>query len=99
MKYVLAAAVLGILLVIGLTHPRIGWLAGTTAQADDVPGKSGKGPQGEVEALRAEIKRLQDVAPDQAHAMMSATYHFNNLWFAAKPGVNISIGDAVPTKG
>ena len=28
--------------------------------------------------LRAKIKRLEDVAPDQAHAMISAAYHFSN---------------------
>jgi len=34
--------------------------------------------------LEAEIKQLQDKAPDQAHAMISVAYHFNNLWFAAE---------------
>jgi hypothetical protein len=40
----------------------------------------------DVEKLQAEVARLKDVAPDQAHAMMSAAYHFNNLWFAGKAG-------------
>jgi hypothetical protein len=38
----------------------------------------------ELETLRAEVKRLQDVVPDQAHAMMSVAYNFNNLWFAVR---------------
>lgn len=84
MKYFLTAAILGILVVLDLSHWRLGGLAGTTAQADDVPAKPRNGPEGEVEKLRAEIKRLQDVAPDQAHAMISAAYNFSNLWFAAK---------------
>jgi hypothetical protein len=81
MKYVVALALLGSLLAFGLVYPHVRGMAGTNAQAGD---KSSKDIQGEIESLRAEIKRLQDVAPDQAHVMMSAAYHFNNLWFAAK---------------
>lgn len=84
MKYVLGAAVLAVPLVIGLTHPRIAWLAGTTVQADDVPNKPAKRAQEEIEALRAEIKHLQEGVPDQAHAMISVAYNFTNLWFCAK---------------
>jgi len=32
----------------------------------------------------ADIAMLKDRVPDQAHAMISVAYHFNNLWFAAK---------------
>lgn len=84
MKNALAGVVLGILLVFGLIHPRFGWRTGPIVQADTSPGKTKEGPPREVEKLRAEIKRLQETAPDQAHAMISAAYHFNNLWFAAK---------------
>jgi hypothetical protein len=38
----------------------------------------------EIEKLQADVARLKDVVPDQAHAMTSVAYHFNNLWFAAK---------------
>ena len=31
-----------------------------------------------------EIQRLNDRAPDQAHAMVSVAYHFGNLWYAAE---------------
>jgi hypothetical protein len=37
-----------------------------------------------VAELKAEVQRLKDKAPDQAHAMDSVDYHFANLWFAAK---------------
>jgi hypothetical protein len=84
MKFFLTAAVLGVLLVLELAHGRFGWLAGATAPADDVSSKPQKGLEGEIETLRAEIKRLQDVAPDQAHAMISVAYNFSNLWFAAR---------------
>lgn len=80
MKYVLGTAVVGFFLVLGLTHPWMGWLGSRTAQAE-APAKS---PQDEIEVLRAKTKRLEDMAPDQAHAMISAAYHFSNLWFAAK---------------
>jgi hypothetical protein len=81
MKYVFAVAVLGVFLVLALGHLRLGPLAGTTAQAEEEPAKN---PPAETAQLRADIKRLQEVAPDQAHAMISVAYNFNNLWFAAK---------------
>jgi hypothetical protein len=34
-------------------------------------------------SLQAEIERLKQVVPDQAHAMQDVDYHFTNLWFAA----------------
>lgn len=37
----------------------------------------------ELAALQAEIERLKQVVPDQAHAMHDVDYHFTNLWFAA----------------
>jgi len=37
----------------------------------------------DLAALRAEIERLKQVVPDQAHAMHDVDYHFTNLWFAA----------------
>lgn len=40
--------------------------------------------EAEVSKLQAEVQRLNDKAPDQAHAMVSVAYHFNNLWFAAQ---------------
>lgn len=30
------------------------------------------------------LQQFKDRGPDQAHAMMSVAYHFNNLWFAAE---------------
>jgi hypothetical protein len=33
--------------------------------------------------LGADVAQLKDKASDQAHAMASVAYHFNNLWFAA----------------
>jgi hypothetical protein len=37
----------------------------------------------DLAALQAEIERLKQVVPDQAHAMHDVDYHFTNLWFAA----------------
>jgi len=76
MKIGFPGAILGLLLAYVLIHRYAGEGGASAQQA--------KLPQEDLEKLRAEIKRLHDVAPDQAHAMMSAAYHFNNLWFAAK---------------
>ena len=37
----------------------------------------------DMASLQAEIERLKQVVPDQAHAMQHVDYHFTNLWFAA----------------
>jgi hypothetical protein len=34
-------------------------------------------------AIPSDVQMLKDKAADQAHAMVSVAYHFNNLWFAA----------------
>jgi len=39
---------------------------------------------GEMATLPADVQMLKDKAADQAHAMVSVAYHFNNLWFAAE---------------
>ncbi|MEX1230619.1 MAG: hypothetical protein WEB58_10285 [Planctomycetaceae bacterium] len=36
-----------------------------------------------LQDVRSDIAQLNDKAPDQAHAMASVAYHFNNMWFAA----------------
>ena len=53
------------------------------ARGDD-KGKAVKPALTENQKLHADVARLKDVVPDQAHAMMSVAYNFNNLWFAAK---------------
>lgn len=40
----------------------------------------------DLASLQAEIERLKQVVPDQAHAMQDVDYHFSNLWFAASQG-------------
>lgn len=39
--------------------------------------------EGELRDVKADVTLLQDKASDQAHAMVSVAYHFNNMWFAA----------------
>ncbi len=81
MKYVLGAAIAGVLLILGLSQLRVGLAAEPAGRAEEAPGRNALA---EIQKVQADIKRLQDVAPDQAHAMMSAAYNFSNLWFAAK---------------
>lgn len=77
MKYVVAASILGVLAITGL-------VAHSSTTLPSAAAKTTNDPQAENDQLRADIKRLQDVLPDQAHVMMSAAYNFSNLWFAAK---------------
>lgn len=37
----------------------------------------------DLASLQADIERLKQIVPDQAHAMQDVDYHFTNLWFAA----------------
>lgn len=39
-------------------------------------------PKPDLASLQAEIERLKQIVPDQAHAMQDVEYHFTNLWFA-----------------
>jgi len=39
-------------------------------------------PKTPVEELQAEIKKLQELVPDQAAIMTHVGYHWTNLWFA-----------------
>ncbi|HQX50259.1 MAG TPA: hypothetical protein PLY87_06655 [Planctomycetaceae bacterium] len=36
-----------------------------------------------TQRLHTDVATLKDKAADQAHAMVSVAYHFNNMWFAA----------------
>jgi len=38
----------------------------------------------ELDALRADVEMLKGKVPDQSHAMQDVSYHFANLWFAAR---------------
>jgi hypothetical protein len=41
-------------------------------------------PEPDLKTLQAEVERLKQVVPDQAHAMHDVDYHFTNLWFAGQ---------------
>jgi hypothetical protein len=43
-------------------------------------------PKSDLASLQAEVERLKQVMPDQAHAMHDVDYHFTNLWFAGNQG-------------
>lgn len=46
--------------------------------------ESGKSAAPTDSSRDADLTILKDREPDQAHAMVSVGYHFNNLWFAVK---------------
>ena len=65
-------------------HPGV---ASSGAQAQDPTEKkkaADAGKKDQVEELRAEIKKLQGLAPDQAAIMTHVGYHWTNLWFAVE---------------
>jgi hypothetical protein len=55
----------------------------TTAQAQAVAAPAAV-QKVQVEQLQAEVKKLNELIPDQAAVMSHLSYHFANLWFAAK---------------
>lgn len=54
-----------------------------TEAQDNARGELDDDPLREVES---DVAQLKDKASDQAHAMVSVAYHFNNMWFAADAG-------------
>jgi hypothetical protein len=56
------------------------------AGADRVPSSHADEPTatGGPPAIQTDVQQLKDKAADQAHAMASVSYHFNNMWFAAE---------------
>jgi hypothetical protein len=67
-------------LVVGLAAGRL-VLSGPDA-AGAAPAAKEPDAKSQVEQLRAEIKRLEGLAPDQAAVMSHLGYHWSNLWFA-----------------
>lgn len=55
----------------------------TGNKAPSVSAQDAAKPIPDLASLHAEIERLKQVVPDQAHAMHDVDYHFTNLWFAA----------------
>jgi hypothetical protein len=79
---VVALSLAGFIIVAG--HPGV---TSSGAQAQGLTEKK-KGPnpipKDSIDELRAEIKKLQGLAPDQAAIMTHVGYHWSNLWFAVE---------------
>jgi len=56
----------------------------TPAHAQGVAAPTQADQKTQVEQLQAEVKRLNELIPDQAAVMGHLSYHFSNLWFAGK---------------
>jgi hypothetical protein len=76
MKYSVFGVGLGASLLLIVLTVRTG-----LAPAGDAP-KKGAEPGTQVADLRAEIKKLEQLVPDQAAIMTHVAYHWSNLWFA-----------------
>jgi hypothetical protein len=59
---------------------------GAPSHAADPGAPAAQGKPDDVAALRAEVDRLKGMVPDQSHAMADVSYHYSNLWFAAREG-------------
>jgi hypothetical protein len=64
--------VLAIVLLIGCADPP------QSSHADE------RSATAALPAIQTDVQQLKDKAADQAHAMVSVAYHFNNMWFAAE---------------
>jgi len=73
MKYLVSALALGALLFIARIE---------SAPAVGEPAKKNADQKTTIEELKAEIKKLNDLVPDQAAVMTHVGYHWTNLWFA-----------------
>jgi hypothetical protein len=74
-----ALAVFGLGLA-SLMLPRLSGRFTTEAHAREAAAPSPADPA----VLQADVQELKDKAGDQAHAMVSVAYHFNNKWFVAE---------------
>jgi len=61
------------------------WITGTPQrQVTEAQEKAPNGPgDAALREVKSDVAQLKDKASDQAHAMVSVAYHFNNMWFAA----------------
>ena len=72
-----SAAVLGGLILIGLNTTQ------STQVTEAKANVSGSISDREIREVKSDVTQLKQKASDQAHAMVSVAYHFNNMWFAA----------------
>ena len=82
MRYFFPALALGAVLFAVLAQSPSTWPPAGSTQAAGPPAKKLAGTQGQLEELRSEVKKLNDLLPDQAAVMTHVGYHWSNLWFA-----------------
>jgi hypothetical protein len=81
MKYIYLAAAFGAFLLLGIVIGTMGPFSAASTWAGSSSQKA-DGPKTSFEELQAEIKKLQELVPDQAAIMTHVGYHWTNLWFA-----------------
>ena len=82
MSKTVVLVVLGTSLAVLTVVPGRMRLASPGVQAQNPVEPKGAASTTAVDDLRAEIKKLQALAPDQAAIMTHVAYHWSNLWFA-----------------
>jgi hypothetical protein len=74
------------LLLVGLFGGMLALRGGTAPSRAAEPSSPAPAKPDDVAALRAEVDRLKGMVPDQSHSMADVSYHYSNLWFAAREG-------------
>jgi hypothetical protein len=74
------------LLVVGFIGGILALRGGTAPSRAAEPSSPATAKPDDVAALRAEVDRLKGMVPDQSHSMADVSYHYSNLWFAAREG-------------
>jgi hypothetical protein len=77
-KMVFAVALCSLLLAVAFNRLALS----PPGSAQGAPASKEPDPKAQFEQLRAEIKRLDELVPDQAAIMSHLGYHWSNLWFA-----------------
>jgi hypothetical protein len=79
MKYAVGAVAVAVVILAAVLFIR---LAPATPARDAGATDDSAKQREEIEALRAELKRVTELTPDQAAVMSHLSYHWGNLWFA-----------------
>jgi hypothetical protein len=80
-KFAFIAGGLLVSFSLGALYTHLALTPTRAAERVDAP-KKGVDPREQLELLRAEIKRIEALTPDQAAVMGRLAYHWSNLWFA-----------------
>ncbi len=75
---------MNLLAAVGLAALAALWIRGEPPTAVQAEGRQvALDQKADLEQMQEQVKKLQELVPDQAAVMSHLAYHFTNLWFAA----------------